>query len=233
MGTHLTLNTGCMTHGTIGSGTSGMSKALAMSLCLLICPLNMDQDMNFSAAWYPACLANLPKRNLEILWYLDLAVTKHYWVSWFGLGYFLGLGFCVAFLATFFILKIITDYTWNDIIFQIFPSVDGLLRFATQWPHPRTYMSGNSLALELELMILVDELAHAFQKMLQIENLDGKPDLAFEDFKLAPNAKMNLTPDNNPDDLPYMGDPTPLYTKKVLHEFMAGLENTRKLLISE
>ena len=87
LGTHLTLNTGCMSHGTHGSKTSGMSKALAMTLCLLICPLKEDKDMNFMAAWYPACVANLPKRNLEILWYLDLAVTKHFWVSRVRVGY--------------------------------------------------------------------------------------------------------------------------------------------------
>ena len=81
LGSCLSLNSGCMSHGTIGSKSSGLSKALTMVLSLLICPLKVEEDMDFSKAWFTADLAKLPVRNLEILWFLDRAVTKHFWVS--------------------------------------------------------------------------------------------------------------------------------------------------------
>ena len=87
VGSCLTLNSGCMTHGTIGSKTSGLSKALTMAVCLLVCPLDIKDDMNFTNAWYAANIANLPRRGLEILWFLDRAVTKYFWVSMVRDGY--------------------------------------------------------------------------------------------------------------------------------------------------
>ena len=73
-----------MSHGDIGSKTGGLSKALSMAVCLLVCPLTEKEDMDFSLAYYTADVANLPRRNLEILWLLNRAVTKHYWVGFWS-----------------------------------------------------------------------------------------------------------------------------------------------------
>ena len=92
VGTHLSLNSGCMSHGNIGSKTGGLSKALIMTVCLLVCPLNLDKDMDFSKAWYACDVSNLPRFGLEILWFLNRAVSRHFWVSRVRVRVFLGQG---------------------------------------------------------------------------------------------------------------------------------------------
>ena len=98
---------------------------------------------------------------------------------------------------------------------------------ATQWPHPRTYMSASSLHLELELLLLVDELAHAMQRMLQVENLDGPPKLVLEEYNLETSARMDYS-DYVHDDLPHMGEAPALYSRSVLHQYCSGAEDTRE-----
>ena len=84
VGSCICLNSGCMSHGDIGSKTSGLSKAMSMMLSVLICPEKYNKPMDFSLAFYTVDVSDIPRRHLEILWFLNNAVTKHYWVSWLG-----------------------------------------------------------------------------------------------------------------------------------------------------
>ena len=70
-----------MSHGDIGSKTSGLSKAMSMMLSVLICPEEYKNAMDFTPAFYTVDVSDIPRRHLEILWFLNNAVTKHYWVS--------------------------------------------------------------------------------------------------------------------------------------------------------
>ena len=85
LGTHLSLNSGCMSHGNIG-GSTGLSKALVMSLVLFIKPLKEDQQMDFSKAWYPMDVCNIKPLHLDLLHYLSLGADRHFWVSLFRVG---------------------------------------------------------------------------------------------------------------------------------------------------
>ena len=89
-------------------------------------------------------------------------------------------------------------------------------------------MSGSIVQLEIELVLLVDELTHAIQKMLQVETLDNPQGLTLDEYILEPNAQLNYT-DEMDDSMPHMGEPIPLYTKKVLHSYREGEESDRKL----
>ena len=89
-------------------------------------------------------------------------------------------------------------------------------------------MSGCIVKLENELMLLVDELSHAIQKMLQIENFDGPLGLSLDEYKLEPNATLEETGDID-DSMSHVGDPTPLYSKKTLYAFSEGEQDDRKL----
>ena len=75
------LNSGCMSHGSIGGNNTGLSKALCMALVLLIRPLNENQPIDFSAAWYALNVSDLTVLHLDILRLLNSGVTKHFWVS--------------------------------------------------------------------------------------------------------------------------------------------------------
>ena len=93
LGQCIVLNSGCMSHGTIGSGTRGLSKGLVMALVVLIKPLTGDQPLNFREAWHALDVGSLSHLHAEILRILNAGATKHFWVS-LGLGRSrLGLGF--------------------------------------------------------------------------------------------------------------------------------------------
>ena len=70
-----------MSHGTIGSGTRGLSKGLVMALTVLINPLTEEIALDFSEAWYALDVGSLSHLHVEILRLLNAGVTKHFWVS--------------------------------------------------------------------------------------------------------------------------------------------------------
>ena len=83
------LNSGKMSHGTLGGQNIGLSKSLVMSLSLLMRPLTDAIPLNFSDAWFALDVSNLNHLQLDILRILNASVTKHFWVSQ---GWVIGLG---------------------------------------------------------------------------------------------------------------------------------------------
>ena len=81
VGTYLLLNTGCMSHGTLGTPSHGRSKALSMGLVLIICPLKPNQSMSFRNAWYAANMMDLKPHHSTLLTLLNQAVDQNFWVS--------------------------------------------------------------------------------------------------------------------------------------------------------
>ena len=70
-----------MSHGGIGCPTTGLSKALAMGLVLIICPSKENEVMDFSKAWHACDVSSLGPLHVELLQTLDIAVTQSFWVS--------------------------------------------------------------------------------------------------------------------------------------------------------
>ena len=70
-----------MSHGVVGRGSTGLSKALVMALVLFIRPLIENEPLNFKEAWYALDVSSISAMQLEILKVLNQGVTKHFWVS--------------------------------------------------------------------------------------------------------------------------------------------------------
>ena len=83
VGTCIIYNTGCMSHGSVEDEAHGLSKAIAMGLVLIICPLTEDEPRNFKEAWFACDISNLQPLHVKLLLLLDAAVTQHFWVSIF------------------------------------------------------------------------------------------------------------------------------------------------------
>ena len=82
-----------MSHGSTVGPTTGLSKALAMGLVLIICPSKEDVTMDFRNAWFACDVSHMQPIHLNILQLLDCAVTQNFWVSVrVGLGSNQGLG---------------------------------------------------------------------------------------------------------------------------------------------
>ena len=75
------LNSGCMSHGLIGAATSGLSKALCMTLSVIVAPLKETEPMDFRKAWYALDVSSIEPLRWEILTVLNASVTKYFWVS--------------------------------------------------------------------------------------------------------------------------------------------------------
>ena len=75
-----------MSHGGLGCPTTGLSKALAMGLVLIVCPSKQDEVMDFSAAWHTCDVSCLGPLHADLLQHLDIAVTQSFWVSDLGFG---------------------------------------------------------------------------------------------------------------------------------------------------
>ena len=90
VGTFLLLNTGRMSHGSVGGATTGLSKAISMGLVLIICPSKENETLNFKYAWFACDVARMQPLHLNLLQLLDIAVTQNFWVRfirvWVGLG---------------------------------------------------------------------------------------------------------------------------------------------------
>ena len=77
-----------MSHGTLGTPSHGLSKALSMGLVLIICPLKINEPMNFRAAWYACDMKEIKPLHLTLLSLLNEGVTQNFWVrTWVRKGW--------------------------------------------------------------------------------------------------------------------------------------------------
>lgn len=105
--------------------------------------------------------------------------------------------------------------------------VDGSETLAAKWPTALTYMSGDHVHLETEMLIAYDNLAHAIQQALNLTRLNERPRLAVLEYEKEENARINVTTESA-DPMPYMAEPFPLYHQNTLHEYDEGDEEYRK-----
>ena len=199
-----------MSHGCVGGDTTGLSKALCMALVLFISPLTEDQPLNFAEAWFALNVSNLPAKRLELLCLLNAGVTRHFWVS----------------RVRVFIKRI-----YHIVDFQTLKKVDGAGTLAAKWPTQLTYMSGNCRNLETELIIGFDNVAHAIQKALNVNNItDERTSTISIDRYQVDNEAIVSYPDDHSltDGMPNMAAPFPLYYKEVLHQYNSSQEEDRK-----
>ena len=105
--------------------------------------------------------------------------------------------------------------------------VDGSETLAAKWPTALTYMSGDHIHLETELLIAYDNLAHAIQQALNLTRLNERPRLEILEYEKEANAVVNVTTESA-DPAPYMAEPIPLYHQKVLHSYEEHEEEYRK-----
>ena len=80
-GSNLIMNTGRMNHSNLTSEMKGMSKALNMSICLLICPEQMPLPMTYEQAWSPLNVLNIKRRYIPILQVVARKLDSLFWVS--------------------------------------------------------------------------------------------------------------------------------------------------------
>ena len=80
-GSNLIMNTGRMSHSNLTSEMKGMSKALNMSICLLICPEQLPLPMTYEQAWSPLNVLNIKKRYIPILQVVAKKLDSLFWVS--------------------------------------------------------------------------------------------------------------------------------------------------------
>ena len=96
---------------------------------------------------------------------------------------------------------------------QLLEVVDGTCTFASDWPDEPTYMSGVSSNLELELLIGWDTIAHAIQKVLNVNNIDC--DAQIETVEFTHEADINRSNESTSEDgLPNMAR-QPLFTQTI------------------
>ena len=69
-----------MSHGVLGRGSNGLSKALCMAIVLVIQPLTEDVPLNFTEAWFALNVGDLNYIQLELISVLNRGVSKHFWV---------------------------------------------------------------------------------------------------------------------------------------------------------
>ena len=210
-----------MSHGTLGTPSHGRSKALAMGLVLIICPLKEDEPMNFRHAWYAANMMDLKPLHSTLLTLLNQAVSQNFWVS------------CCQGLGKGFLGKV---YRLN---FQIFEQVDGNeVTLAAGWPVKLTYMSGASRHLPTELLIQWDLIAQAIQQLLNVnpdlETLSRvrqsrTPELETVEYIRNDDALISY-PGDIEDNLPDMLNGE-IYNKHVLHSYTETEEGNCKLFL--
>ena len=87
VGTHIVLNSGCMSHSTPLTPNGGLSKSMMMSFVLMVAPLEYEKQMNFGKAYYLVDISDLEDRHIEVVTILQRACKRFFWVSkgWFGL----------------------------------------------------------------------------------------------------------------------------------------------------
>ena len=97
---------------------------------------------------------------------------------------------------------------------------------AVSWPTAVPYMTGDRTHLQLEMLIGWDQISHAFQQLLNVNNIDGRPKLKYAEFHADESDYDPTEPEQEHG--PAM--PQPMYHKAVLHEFSASDEETCKFL---
>ena len=108
--------------------------------------------------------------------------------------------------------------------FQSFHGTDGTKTLAATWPSSLTYMSGNMRNLEVELIIGWDNLAHALQKLLNVNNIGHSPVLAHRTYHPETETTFNS---NSTDNLPPMGAAV-MYHQAEYHRMTSAEEENRK-----
>ena len=211
-----------MSHGTLGTPSHGLSKALSMGLVLIICPLKINEPMNFKAAWYACDMKGIKPLHLTLLSLLNEGVTQNFWVrTWVKKG----LG------------KIYRIY--YHINFQILQQTDGTDGgLAAGWPttaRKLTYCSGNQRNLPTELLIQWDLVSQAIQKLLNVNNINdpkhpihrfNKPKL--ETYEFIRNDEAHISyPGDIEDNMPDMLN-GPVYNKHVMHAYTENEEEKRE-----
>ena len=213
LGTCVILNSGSMSHGLIGGENTGLSKGLVMSLVVLINPLTDDKPLDFSLPWYACDVSNLNHLQLEILSILNSSVEKYFWVS-SGLGWLFGLG----------------HLTYHITYFQALEKANGAETLAASWPTRLTHMSGERSHLQLEMLIGWDNLSHAIQKLLNVNNIDGRPKLMYTEYHAESESEYDSQVqyvDRSLNPLPPVRV-QPMFHQAVLLELTSAEEEARK-----
>ena len=113
--------------------------------------------------------------------------------------------------------------------FQTLKSLDGTKTLAAVWPTTLTYCSGDVCNLETELLIGLDNLAHAIQQTLNVNNLsnDDNPDLAILEYHPEHDATVAHI-DEIEDGVPHMAMPVTFYHEEELYKYRSNDEEYRK-----
>ena len=112
--------------------------------------------------------------------------------------------------------------------------IDGADSLARNWPTPLSYMSGSPSNLETELLIGLDNIAHAIQKALNITTGGGLTDakLSIDSFEIdeetRPRHVTRYHAVNTDGVIPEMGTPEPLYNRIVNYKLHPAEEEHRK-----
>lgn len=75
------MNSGKMTHANLTTPMKGMSKALIMSLHLLVCPEKLPLPMAYHEAWTPFNILNVKLRYIPIIQVVAKKLDSLFWVS--------------------------------------------------------------------------------------------------------------------------------------------------------
>lgn len=82
-GSNLILNTGRMTTSNLTSEMRGSSKALNMSIHLIVCPEKLPLPMAYNRAWTPLNVSKIQRRYVPIVQVLARKLDALFWVSIF------------------------------------------------------------------------------------------------------------------------------------------------------
>ena len=69
-----------MTHSNLTSEMKGMSKALNMSIHLMVCPEKLPLPMAYDQAWTPLNILNIKRRFIPIVQLLARKLDALFWV---------------------------------------------------------------------------------------------------------------------------------------------------------
>ena len=82
-GSCICFNGGRMNHSKLLSENGGLSKALVMSLTLMVAPENINTPMNYWECWSPLDMRRVYVRFIPLISALCESLTFHFWVSSF------------------------------------------------------------------------------------------------------------------------------------------------------
>ena len=113
--------------------------------------------------------------------------------------------------------------------FQALKDIDGAETLARNWPTTLSYMSGSPRNLETELLIGIDNVAHAIQKALNVTTSGGLTEskLSIDSYQIDTEATNHFSLDSD-DNMPDMGTPEPLYNRIMHYKLHPAEEEHRK-----